>query len=320
MSPNPAKFCHPQKGPQLLLRWRGCGLEAYSDFLLVLIWWMNMFPMYLLCCVEIWALWGETVSSFPQGHKSSYIKNWVIKCWTSLGLGSLGILFLFMGSNEIWPGGSSRNLSVPERGLLEKQYGVKGRPPLRVAEVGFMAKNSDFSWWVPSLRVSPNWTIVRNWVSISLLSKGMGHSDMSRNWCARVNFPSKQLRGGVNHLALGSINPCYYTRWGEQGSRKISHHRVGGSVNNKKKLPHLPCQGLPKSPPRCPLGARVGPGPSILSASIGLRAPSPIQDWRQSRFQCGPLVCISGRVPVDFSHRGGICPPGCICLLLFFKN
>ena len=72
-------------------------------------------------------------------------------------------------------------------------------------------------------------------MSIFLLSKGMGHSDMSRNWCTRVNFPSKQLRGGVNHLALGSINPCYYTRWGEQGSRKISHHRVGGSVNNKKK-------------------------------------------------------------------------------------
>ena len=114
-----------------------------------------------------------------------------------------------------------------KRGLLEKQYGVKGIPPLRVAEVGFMAKNSDFSWWVSSLRVSPNWTIVWNWVSISLLSKGMGHSDMSRNWCTRVNFPSKQLRGGVNHLALGSINPCYYTRWGEQGSRKISQHRLG---------------------------------------------------------------------------------------------
>ena len=72
-------------------------------------------------------------------------------------------------------------------------------------------------------------------MSISLLSKGMGHSDMSRNWCARVNFPSKQLRGGVNHLALGSINPYYHTGWGEQGSREISHHRVGGSVNNNKK-------------------------------------------------------------------------------------
>ena len=74
-------------------------------------------------------------------------------------------------------------------------------------------------------------------MSISLLSKGMGHSDMSRNWCARVNFPSKQLRGGVNHLALASINPCYYTGWGEQGSREISRHRVGGSVNNKKTTP-----------------------------------------------------------------------------------
>ena len=110
-----------------------------------------------------------------------------------------------------------------------------------------MAKNSDFSWWVPSLTVSPNWTIVWNWVSISLLSKGMGHSDMSRNWCARVNFPSKQLRGGVNHLALGSINPYYYTGWGEQGSREISRHRVGGSVNNKKKnYPTCHVKGYPR--------------------------------------------------------------------------
>ena len=183
-----------------------------------------------------------------------------------------------------------------------------------------MAKNSDFSWWVPSLRVSPNWTIVWNWVSISLLSKGMGHSDMSRNWCARVNFPSKQLRGGVNHLALGSINPYYHTGWGEQGSREISHHRVGGSVNNNKKTcPTFHVKHYPRLLP----GVLWEPG-----QVLGPQSSQPALVWEPwvlfrtggSPTSSGPLVCISGRVPVDFSHRRGICPssgpPGCICLLL----
>ena len=105
MSPNPAKSCHPQKGSQLPLCWESVGgwvvLEGHSDFLLVFIWWVSTFPHVLnLLGGNLGLVRRDSVSSFPQGHKSSYIKNWVIKCWTSLVLGSLGILFLFTGSNE----------------------------------------------------------------------------------------------------------------------------------------------------------------------------------------------------------------------------
>ena len=121
-------------------------------------------------------------------------------------------------------------------------------------------------------------------MSISLLSKGMGHSDMSRNWCARVNFPSKQLRGGVNHLALGSINSYYYTGWGEQGSREISRHRVGGSVNNKKKTTPPAMSRVTQGSSQVSFGSQ-GRSWALSPLSVGLGALSPLQDWGQSHFQ-----------------------------------
>ena len=83
----------------------GVGLKDYDDFLLVLGERRHSrgeptSQIYNLLGGNLGLVRRDSVSSFPQGHKSSYIKNWVIKCWTSLVLGSLGILFLFTGSNE----------------------------------------------------------------------------------------------------------------------------------------------------------------------------------------------------------------------------
>lgn len=105
-------------------------LEGYSDFLLVFIWWVSTFPHVLnLLGENLGLVKRDLVSSFPQSHKSSYIKNWVIKCWTSLGLGSLGIL-LFMGSNETDLEAHSSSSGEPqfqkEGFTSEKQYGGKG--------------------------------------------------------------------------------------------------------------------------------------------------------------------------------------------------
>lgn len=68
---------------------------------------------------------------------------------------------------------------------------------------------------------------------------------------------------------------------------------------------------------RCLLGARDGPGPhqaSVLSASIGLGDPSPLQNRGHPAFS-GSLVCMSGRVPVDVFHAGGICPYSPPCFI-----
>lgn len=140
----------------------------------------------------------------------------------------------------------------------------------------------------------------------------MGHSGMSRNWCVKAQLPGKPLRRVVNHLALGRPSiPTTIQHWEDTGPWESVQSRQPLYLVKKSNFPT--CHMKPLGNDQVSFGSQGGS--LVLLAIIGLGAPSPICDYTQSCFQ-GPLVCISGRVLVDFSYRGGICPssgpPGCI--------